>query len=245
MDANERWSYSYGPSREEFLIVVDSLDSRVSKYSLDGKLLKRVLASDWGVSSAQMQFVAIDYFSQSLLTDRKNNCIWKLDRDLNLLCKFGQKGTADYQFDDPRGITLYRRFGQIFIAEHEGAQYYWVGVDLMNPQANWDEKTRMMSITGNLSETAFIDIDLLDASDKLVTRIGMTRGFAGPFKLVWDGTVRNFPKNGLTDAEQNQASRYQVGNPVPPGEYKVKISSKATYSSIKDFEQVQTLPVTL
>ncbi len=245
IDAEDRWSYSYGPRREEFLIVVDSLDARISKYSLEGDLLERVTSGDWGAGTCQLQFCTIDYFSQVLLTDRKNNCIWKLDRDLKMICRFGRKGTSDYEFDDPRGITMYRRFGQTFVAEREGAQYLWVAVDLLHPQAKWDEKTRILTITGIYSEPALVDMDLLDASDKIVTRVAMIRSTAGPFQHEWDGNIKTFPKSGLTDAEQSQAARFQDGKPVPPGSYKLRIASKATYSSIKDFVQVLTIPVTL
>ncbi|MDK9700948.1 MAG: hypothetical protein OEM52_12440 [bacterium] len=244
-DAKERWSYNHSTNREAFLVVVDSLEGRVSKYSLDGVLLKRVTARSWGVSNARIQFAAIDFFSQVLLTDGSNNCIWKLDRNLNLLSKFGKRGSGDYEFDDPRGITLYRRFGQIFIAEREGAQYLWVGVDLLRPDLKWEARNRVLTVTGFLTETAKVDIDLLDASGKLVTRIQSARINAGAFTETWDGAIRTFPKTGLTDAEESQVSRFQVGNPVSPGSYQIRISARATYSSVREFEREVTLPVSL
>jgi hypothetical protein len=33
---------------------------------------------------------------------------------------------------EPRGIAIYKRFGQTFIAEEKGAQYFWMGTGCKN-----------------------------------------------------------------------------------------------------------------
>jgi hypothetical protein len=57
------------------------------------------------------------------------HCILKYDHDLNLLDVFGSFGDGSKQFVEPRGIAIWKRFGQTFVAEKHGAQYYWVGTD--------------------------------------------------------------------------------------------------------------------
>jgi hypothetical protein len=54
----------------------------------------------------------------------------KFDHNLKLLDIFGSEGDEDNQFIEPRGIAIYKRFGQVFVAEKKGAQYFWVGTNL-------------------------------------------------------------------------------------------------------------------
>jgi hypothetical protein len=107
-----------------FIAVVDSMGKRLWKISPQGEVLAVTRTNS---SNGVFGHTAIDYYGNVYVTDQPNGCIHKYDRHFNYITAFGKKG----QFDDPRGITIYRRFGQIFISERAGAQYYWIGTDIM------------------------------------------------------------------------------------------------------------------
>jgi hypothetical protein len=72
---------------------------------------------------------AIDYYHSFWVTDQEKHCVVKFDHDLALLDIFGSRGEGDNQFMEPRGIAIYKRFGQTFVAEKKGAQYFWMGTE--------------------------------------------------------------------------------------------------------------------
>lgn len=116
--------------RDYCMVVVDSLGQRLWKISLDGSVRRITRYAELG-GSGSFNHVAIDYYGNVYTTDRENNRIHKFDRHLNYIVAIGEMGTGEEQFDEPRGITIYRRFGQVFISERAGAQYYWIGTDLL------------------------------------------------------------------------------------------------------------------
>ncbi|MCX7835258.1 MAG: NHL repeat-containing protein [bacterium] len=245
IDKNEPWSYVYAHEREEFLVVLDSNESRISKFTLLGKLLKRLNAYEIQLEKVQWEFAAIDYYSQIHVTDRINHCIWKFDRNLNLLAKFGSYGINDGEFIEPRGIALYRRFGQIFIAEKEGAQYYWIGADVLNLTWQWNDKIRQLNIKGHLTEPSIVEVTLLDNKQKDLTTIAYRRLDAGKFELDWDGMVKKNLSLGITDIQNISVEKGDIISPVKRGNYTLRIQARATYSSNKDFVRTLLLPISI
>ncbi|MBN1129490.1 MAG: NHL repeat-containing protein [Chitinispirillaceae bacterium] len=121
-DGSARWSYY---NREQAIFCADSNGMRVLKLGFDGKLIARASMPKGHVAS----YGAVDYYHSFYVTDQVNHCIVKFDHDLKLVDIIGSRGEKDYQFIEPRGITIYKRFGQTFIAERKGAQYFWVGTE--------------------------------------------------------------------------------------------------------------------
>jgi hypothetical protein len=74
-------------------------------------------------------YAAVDYYHNLWVTDREHHCVLKFDRELKHLDTFGSHGTGDNEFVEPRGIAIWKRYGQTFVAEKRGAQYYWIGTD--------------------------------------------------------------------------------------------------------------------
>jgi len=223
--------------QDAFVIVIDSSDRRVSKFSLDGMLLAQTAASLWGAElTPHLAYCVLDYYNQILITDRANGCIHKLDRNLNYLCSFGESGSDDYQFDEPRGIALYRRFGQTFIAEREGAQYLWVGVDVFNFNARVvaDSIWRELKLDFHTTEPAYVDLDVYDDVGRFITRFASRRRCqAGANRISWNMTL---PK-ALPDGSPLPTLPLKpiAGEQLPAGRYRVKASFRATYSSREDF----------
>ena len=122
-DGRARWSYFSG---EKIIFCADKNGTRLWKIGLDGKLL--------GISDMpaghHASYGAVDYFHNYWITDSKKHCVVKVSHNLHLLDIFGSYGEGDNQFVEPRGIAIYKRYGQTFIAEKTGAQYFWVGTAL-------------------------------------------------------------------------------------------------------------------
>jgi len=250
---SERWNY-YRWTKEgvavtdsaklelPFVVVIDSANQRIRKLSHDGVLLAETHASDWSVNKADLSFVTLDYHNQLLVTDRNNGCIHKLDRKLNYLTRFGRSGKkGDYRFDQPRGIAVYRRFGQIIVSERKGAQYLWVAVDVpkFETTVHIDTATVIDSVLYHLdlnfylTEPAYCTFDVVDDVGRFVTRLTRSRRrfHAGEQQYTWWGV--KLPKS-LPDNSPQPPSGYELGNPLPLGEYRVRAQFRATYSS-RDF----------
>lgn len=230
---NEEWTYN---PNETFIVVLDSTQ-RIRKLSLKGDIIAETRAVDWGISNAQLNWIALDYYNQLLITDRNNGCIHKLDSDLDYLTSFGKSGNGDYQFDEPRGISIYRRFGQIIVAERLGAQYLWVAVDVSGFRAfvKTDSIWRDLAIDFFLTEPAFCKFDVLDKYGRFITRITQSRRLkSGENHLEWDLRV---PLNQPDDQRNNLPDEYIPGQLLPSGEYTIQAEFRATYSSRKHWER--------
>jgi len=183
-------------------------------------------------------YAVIDYHSQILVTDRNNGCLHKFDRNLQYLTSFGKSGRKEYQFDEPRGIALHRRFGQLFVAEREGAQYFWVAVDVPRFEAKVrvDSIWRDLDVDFTLTEPALCELDVLDNYGRFLTRIASRRRFpAGKNHLSWSMVIPRALPNDKSFPEL--PPQYQRGKRLPIGRYKLNGRFRAVYSSRKHFER--------
>lgn len=114
---------------DEFVVVVDSDNSRIQKFSLSGKPLAGTSTRDIGLDEAHFGYCALDRHGNAWVTDQYNNQIHKFDKDLRYIISLGREGTDEDEFISPRGIAIGRKYGQVFISEAEGGQYYWIGID--------------------------------------------------------------------------------------------------------------------
>lgn len=121
-DGSDLWSYFRG---EKIVFCADQDGSRLWKINFDGNVARQILLPE----GHHADYAAVDYYNSLWITDTKQHCILKYDHNLNLLGIFGSHGVGKNQFVEPRGIAIWKRFGQTFIAEKQGAQYFWVGTD--------------------------------------------------------------------------------------------------------------------
>jgi hypothetical protein len=162
----DEWIY-YG---EYFLAVTDSLGGRLWKISPDGKALGLVRRASIG-DRGSFNHIAIDYYGNIYVTDTRAAKIHKFDRYLKYIVAIGEKGMGDVQFDEPRGITIYRRFGQIFVSERGGAQYFWIGTDVLrffadNLLLDTDRKRCSVEVSFLLTEHSTMSLILRDDKGK-------------------------------------------------------------------------------
>lgn len=224
---------------DNFIVVVDSSDHRINQFSLNGKFKKSLDISTIGYNSATLEYICLDYYNQVLVTDSENHCIHKFDHDLNYITSFGSKGDDDFEFLVPKGIAIYRRFGQLFIAESTGAQYYWIGTDLNIIKIS--RVTNGVKINFNITEPSIITADIFDKEDKFVARIANRRSFrsSGEHEIFWNRKVGRFTSKFLNDNGYDLSTINKPFKSVPNGEYKIIIKAEATYSSRTYFEKIK------
>jgi DNA-binding beta-propeller fold protein YncE len=228
-DLDEKYKqYSGG---ENFLVVIDSADQRINKFDLQGKLLRTIRCRDFGYSQARLEYVCLDYYNQVLITDLQNNCIHKLDHDLNYIISFGRAGDEDFEFNEPRGITIYRRFGQLFVAEKSGAQYYWIGTDLQDLSVN--SQNDVTSLSFKVSEPSYVSIDVLDRDGRFVKRI-LDNKLLYPVTrhhFSWDGRMGKGLPRFFEQLKYTQSTLTEYAKKVPAGAYRFRLNAEPTYSS--------------
>ncbi|MDD4857828.1 MAG: NHL repeat-containing protein [Candidatus Krumholzibacteria bacterium] len=151
---------------DHFLVVTDSLGKRLWKASPEGKPLGLVRRSEIG-SDGRFDHAAIDYYANIYVTDREAGWIHKFDRHLTYITAIGAGRAGERLFDEPRGITIYRRFGQVFVSERAGAQYFWIGTDVLRFSADklvLDPERKRCSVEASfiLTECSTISLVLRD-----------------------------------------------------------------------------------
>lgn len=216
IDSGERW-FCY---RENYLCVVDSGGRRLQKISLEGAMLQRAGCQQVEMSNARFGYVAIDYYGNVWVTDLDNHCVHKFDRHLNFVVSFGGQGRGEAEFIFPRGIAIWRRFGQVFVAEETGAQYYWVGVDLLHVEVGPSSGEEGIKIRFFLTERAYLTVDIWEDHGGLVkTLVAGKEEPIGNGEYWWNGR----------DAQDAA---------LPSGQYKVRIVAEPTYSSYHYFQKI-------
>jgi streptogramin lyase len=209
-DPRYRWS-AY---KENFIAVIDSNGKRIVKLDRSkGTVNKTVRMSSFGATNANLQYCAIDYLDNIYVTDFDRCQIHKFDKELTFLTSFGSCGTKDEQFQNPRGIAIYRKFGQILIAERNAAQYFWVGVDVRDLKLVFDPSTRKLDVSAFLTEEAYFtaQIEYKDKQRVLGKKMRIKSG--------------------------KQTVSLEIPAEIPSGKYKVKITFEPTYSSMGQFKK--------
>ncbi|MEE4312150.1 MAG: hypothetical protein V2J62_09820 [candidate division KSB1 bacterium] len=235
VDRKLKWSYY----RDDFIVVIDRGKTRIQKYSLDGHPVAAISADTFLSGPAELMYIACDYYNNIYVTDIRNHCIHKFDRNLQYLTSYGSRGKGDGEFIEPRGIAIHRRFGQIFIAEKEGAQYYWVGTNARSLSAYpHEEKSHLVFFEYFLTEPSFITADVFDADGRFVTSI-----FRNQFKRsgrnrdAWNGRVNDVSARTHHGERPITADEYTGLSQVPAGQYSVRYTFEATYSSRRHFSK--------
>jgi len=212
IDKDDEYNYYL----EDFIVVIDNDNKRIQKFSHSGQLLASVDARMIGLTNAEFAHLAIDYHANVYVTDMANNQIHKFDRHLNYITPVGRKGTGEVEFVSPRGIFIWKRFGQVFITEAAGAQYYWLGTDgyiIGCFPSGLSENRPGTTIALYLTQLSEIKIDIYDSSNTVVrSLIPQYYQTPGEALIAWDG-------------------RDNIGKFVLLGEYTIRVNLYPTYSA--------------
>jgi len=204
---------------DDFAVVIDDNGRRLTKVNLSGEQQAAISARDIGLASAGFAYCALDYYASVYVTDRLNDQVHKFDHNLVHITSFGRTGSGEGEFNSPRGIAIGRQFGQVFIGEAEGGQYYWIGLDAyflgcFPPVIARDRPGTTIALYA--TEVSELTISILDKKKKRVRSLYTPKNREKPGELlvVWDG-------------------RDDAGKPVPPGDYTVQAVLKPTYGGFR------------
>lgn len=156
-DGTDEWSFF---RNERCIFCGDRDGRRIWKIDFDGNTLAQAELP----AGHRAEYAAIDYYHNLWITDKESHCVLKYDHTLKLLDVFGCFGGGKNQFVEPRGIAIWKRYGQTFIAEKKGAQYYWIGTDLKEKclrQSNDNNYTLSLGLT----EYSFVSLFSVKAKD--------------------------------------------------------------------------------
>lgn len=204
----------YSNGHEPCQVVITDDGTRLQRFS-DGEVTDTAELSDCG--GGFFNYVELDYHGNAWVTDSVNCVIHKFDPGLEYLDSWGRGyGDADDQFMNPTGIAVWDRFGQIFVAESNGARYFWVGTDIKNPRFSSDGQG--CTFSGTLTETATMIVNVKRPDGSMARNLYTGRRSPGYFSLEWDGrTLQDFG--------------------VPAGEYTLEVHLEPVYSSRTYFEK--------
>lgn len=217
---------------ETRLYLVDRDGARLRAYDPDGAVLAEVASADLPAAgvAARFLYVELDYFGNVYVSDPVAGAVHKLDRDLRPLDTFRGPGPADGALEEPRGIAIWKRFGQVFVAEREGAQYFFVGTDFrpledpvrLRRLADGSESIRLF-----VTEPATVRLAFLDAAgDTLGVAVAGTVG-TGVQTVTWNDT--SWAERATEGWAERAAS--------------VVVEARPTYSSRKKFARVERFPI--
>jgi len=203
-DQTDRWT-AYRPSQIAF-IAKDGREVWITDFS--GKLIAKYQPDD---NNSKFRYIAVDYFNNFYVTDEANNRVVKIDRYERFVDSIGQKGKGDYQFMSPQGIAIWKRFGQVCVAESRAADYFFIGTDIKNPILSVNHNTLRFQffLTEQARVTIWIDSLHSAMSDTVIDRQVVAQG------------DRSIP--------------WQIPDNWQPGKYLVHITATPYYSSTKYF----------
>ena len=230
-DPLERWSYQ----KVGFAVILNNGGKELLKVSSDGVLLKKISGEDFGYPGAEFAYAALDFYNNIYVTDKSNHVIHKFTSALSHLTTFGGKGKDKNEFIEPRGIAIWRRLGQVIIAEKGTVQYYLIGTDLQGVKI--EKLMGGVFITGRVTERSYLKIDIFDSEGNFVRRLNRTGKKYGPGKVTfkWNMMPGKFEQIYKNVDGYKREKEYPIDQKVPPGEYKILLEAKATYSSKKYF----------
>jgi len=237
IDKNERWNYY----REEFVVIIDLDHSRIQQFTPQGNYLRSITASQFGYPDCFLAYIGLDYYNNIYVTDTKNHCIHKFDHCMNYITSYGRYGDDDKEFIEPRGITIYRRFGQVFVAEKWGAQYYWIGTDYFDFSVTKHSSRNLLQFKYLITEPSFVTTDILDSEKRLITRL-WTKQFrrSGKQTDYWSGRIWTVANSVFIKEKYKPSPLYQKMKILPSGKYIIKYKIEPTYSSFHYFEKIIT-----
>ncbi len=209
--------------QDDFLAVTDRGGMRLSLFTTGGRFLGSVNNYDLGLPDAKFLYVAMDYFGNIYVTDEVNDQIHKFDHNLKYIISQGRTGTSKGEYMAPRGITIWRRYGQVFISEKEGGQYLWVAADAFLvgsfPEV-FTAKQPGSTLALYVTDEAKINIYVYNQfGEKIRDLIDGVRRPVGEFLVVWDGLDNR-------------------GNMVVPGDYEYQIKLRSLHGHGRRLEKI-------
>lgn len=208
-------------SPESFIAVVDSGKMRLKKMTEEGNLLNVVTVDEVDYNFVQFEFIAIDYYGFIWVTDSHNHCVHLFNDELELITSFGRRGTGDKEFIEPGAISIWRRYGQVFIADKNSVQYFWIGVDawIKGVEPGVFKSGEGVSISYYITQPSDLKVEIYNSSGDIIREMEPERiKETGKNYLLWD-------------------TLDEKGRKVSEGRYRIRFIFNPTYSSRGRFEK--------
>lgn len=222
-DSLDPW---YHPSAYR-LYLVDRDGARLRAYDAAGAVVAEVEATGDRGNEGRFLFVALDYYGNVYATDPVADVVHKFDPDLRPLAAFPGPDPAE-SLEEPRGIAIWRRFGQVFVAEREGARYFFVGVDfeLSDPlEVRRTDEPETYAFRVFLTEAATIRVAFVDAAGDSLAVADAGAYPAGPQLVRWGaGSWTGAPAEGWRESAEA-----------------IVVEARPTYSSRRRFARVRAV----
>ena len=206
----------YSPEPLGAIYVVDQHHGRVQKFSLDGRFLGQTTAEDLGRPTVYFEGIALDYFNNLWVADRSSDQLHKYDQHLQWVDSWGKPGEGDGKLSSPRGVAIYRHYGQLLVLEAESAQYLWIGTDIKEVRFSRVESRQKgpeLRIDYRVTDRAWVDTWVEDLEqNKLVQLQTHKLQKEGAQTIFWNGDISG-------------------GYRIAPGTYFLVFQAEATYSS--------------
>jgi len=203
-DAGDRWT-RMKPS--QFGVVTDN-GRAVLIADYQGNIRARYKPQEKKIA---FRYIAADYFNNYYITDMLNGRIVKIDRKGRFVDSIGTEGKGDYQFLKPQGIAIWKRFGQVCVAESYAAQYYLIGTDIKDP--GYSFHAPLLQVEFTLTEGARVSVTLRNEKS------AETREILSEKRL----------------SQGHHLERWRVADSFPAGVYDILIAATPAYSSTKYF----------
>jgi DNA-binding beta-propeller fold protein YncE len=204
------------------IYVVDEYHGRLQRFDLQGGFMGEAGGEDAERYLVYFSGIALDYYNNLWVVDQGNDQILKFDQYLQFIDAWGAKGQGDYLFDSPRGLAIYRHYGQVFVDERESAQYLWIGSDIKDikvSRADDPDGHPRMRVDYRLTENCLLHAWVEDpAGIKLAELIAPHKQKQGAQTAFWDGVMLD-------------------GNKIQPGAYFLVYEAEAVYSSATYFKK--------
>ncbi len=224
---------------EDSIVVADRNGTRLLRFDRNGRLLAHADVRKLP-GTASFDYLAIDYYGNVYATDRDGCRIHKFDRSLNHITSVGKPGKGNMELDEPRGITLWRRFGQIFVSERAGAQYFWIGTDIQRFSVEPDSIVAgagRIRVSYFLTESARVTLEVLDQDGNVVRTILSNRRRAiGENVEHWDTA---------SSRRKSPQGKSPLSEPLQQGRYTVRLTATPTYSSGAYFSDTAESPLNI
>jgi DNA-binding beta-propeller fold protein YncE len=222
IDKNDPYNY-FG---DDFIIVIDQNRSRILKLSRSGQILSMTDARMIGLLEAQFMYCAIDRYGNIYVTDKINHEIHKFDRNLVYLISIGKEGRGKVEFFEPRGIFIWKRFGQVFVTDIAGGSYYWLSSDgfiigCFPPRL--DSLKTQTTIALYLTDVSEVKINIYNETENIVRNLIFEHYFnPGEALIAWDGRDNN-------------------GQNIPRGTYTIKVEIIPVYPAQRRYFKKELL----
>ena len=211
----------YGVTPTAAIYVIDQFHGRLQKFDLHGRFLAQAGPADTGRALVYFDGLALDYFNNVWVADRGNHQIHKFDQYLQFVDSWGSEGKEDGQLDSPRGLAIYRHYGQLLVLEKESSQYLWIGADVKDVRfSRLDGPSGVqLRIDYRLTERSGVDV-WVESLDRELLRalVEHKKENQGLQTILWDG---NLPS----------------GYRIPAGIYYLVFQAEASYSSATYFKR--------